>query len=122
MWTPKIAIDPQKRNHTLKPGTASKDPFAFQKQFQELVEYLLSRWHKIYFIEVIDQLIEFDVNDRTKSDDVIAFIMALLGGWTGGNEVPKDNRSVKFIEFKNSLRNSAHNVNGGYIDLSEYHR
>lgn len=104
MWTPKIAIDPTKRNHTPRPGTLSKDPFAFQKQFQVLVEYLYARWHKIYFIEIIDQLIDFDVNDRTKSDHVIAFTMALLGGWTSGSERVKDTRAPAFIKFKESQR------------------
>jgi len=104
MWTPKIAIDPTKRNHTPRPGTLSKDPFAFQKQFQVLVEYLYARWHKIYFIEIIEQLIDFDVNDRTKSDHVIAFTMALLGGWTSGNEKVKDTRAPAFIKFKESQR------------------
>ncbi len=100
MWTPKIARDPTKRNHTPRPGTLSKDPYAFQKQFQVLVEYLYARWHMILFVELIEQLIEFDVNDRTKSDDVIAFCMALLGGWESGEAVPKDTRTPQFIKFK----------------------
>lgn len=104
MWTPKIAIDPTKRNHTPRPGTLSKDPYAFQKQFQVLVEYLWARWHKIYFIELVQQLIDFDVNDRTKSDEVIAFTMALLGGWESGNQKPKDTRTVQFMKFKESKR------------------
>lgn len=104
MWTPKIAIDPTKRNHTPRPGTLSKDPYAFQKQFQILVEYLWARWDKIYFIELIEQLLDFDVEDRTKSDDVIAFTMALLGGWESGNRKPKDTRTPSFMKFKESQR------------------
>ena len=108
MWTPKVALDPSRKNHTPRPGTLSKDPFAFQKQFQVLVEYLFSRWHKIYFIEAILQLMEFDVNDRTKYDDVIAFTMALLGGWESGNAPPKDTRAKVFIKFKNAQRDPNH--------------
>lgn len=122
MWTPKIAVDPSKRNHTPRPGTLSKDPFAFQKQFQVLVEYLLSRWHKILFIELIDQLIDFDVEDRTKSDEVIAFCMALLGGWQSGTSTVKDNRSTTFIKFKNAQKDQTSKYfRGGFADLSEYH-
>lgn len=120
MWTPKVAIDPTKRNHTPRPGTLSKDPYAFQKQFQVLVSYLYARWHKIYFIELIDQLIDFDVNDRTKSDEVIAFSMALLGGWETGEQPRKDTRTPSFIKFKNSKKRQE--ANGGLIDLSEYHK
>jgi len=119
MWTPKVAIDPTKRNHTPRPGTLSKDPYAFQKQFQVLVSYLYARWHKIYFIELIDQLIDFDVNDRTKSDEVIAFSMALLGGWETGEQPKKDTRTPQFLKFKNSQKRQ--DANGGYIDLSKYH-
>ena len=119
MWTPKVAIDPTKRNHTPRPGTLSKDPFAFQKQFQVLVEYLYSRWNKIYFIELIDQLIDFDVNDRTKSDEVIAFTMALLAGWESGHQKPKDTRTPEFMKFKNMRKKEL--ANGGMIDLSAYH-
>lgn len=104
MWTPKIAIDPSRRNHTPRPGTLSKDPFAFQKQFQILVEYLYARWHKIYFIELIDQLIDFDVNDRTKSDDVIGFSMAILAGYESGDRKPKDTRTPAFVKFKETHR------------------
>lgn len=123
MWTPKIAVDPSKRHHTPRPGTLSKDPFAFQKQFQVLVEYLLSRWHKILFIELIDQLIDFDVEDRTKSDEVIAFCMALLGGWQSGTSTVKDNRPTTFIKFKNAQKDqSSKYFRGTSIDLSEYHK
>ena len=119
MWTPRIAIDPTKRNHTPRPGTLSKDPYAFQKQFQVWVSYLYARWHKIYFNELIDQLIDFDVNDRTKSDDVIAFTMALLGGWETGEQKPKDTRTPQFMKFKNLKAQNFEN--GGTIDLSKYH-
>lgn len=122
MWTPKIAIDPSKKNHTLRPGTLSKDPFAFQKQFQVLVEYLLARWHKILFIELIDQLIDFDIDDRTKSDEVIAFCMALLGGWQSGTSTVKDTRSTTFLKFKNAQKDpSSKYFRGGFADLSAYH-
>lgn len=119
MWTPKIAIDPTKRNHTPRPGTLSKDPYAFQKQFQVLVEYLYARWHKIYFIELIDQLIDFDIEDRTKSDDVVAFCMSLLAGWESGHRKPKDTRTPAFVKFRNG-KNKQY-LNGGNVDLSAYH-
>lgn len=121
MWTPKIAIDPTKRNHTPRPGTLSKDPYAFQKQFQVLVEYLYARWHKIYFVELIDQLIEFDIEDRTKSDDVIAFCMSLLAGWESGHRKIKDTRTPAFVKFKNQFNSKKQWLNGGHVDLSLYH-
>lgn len=122
MWRPKCTIDPTRRNVTVKYGTPSKDPFAFQKHFQILVEYLLSRWHKIYFIELIDQLIDYDIEDRTKSDEVIAAGMALIGGYVAPNERAKDTRSTAFIKFKNQQKPGGKYYNGGHIDLSEFHK
>jgi hypothetical protein len=121
MWRPKCTIDPTRKNVTIKYGTPSKDPFAFQKHFQVLVEYLLSRWHKIYFIELIDQLIAYDVEDRTKSDEVIAAGMALLGGFEGTTSLAKDTRSTKFLKFKNQQAQTRGIFNGTYADLSAYH-
>lgn len=99
MWRPKCTIDPTRKNVTIKYGTPSKDAFALQKHYQIMVEYLLSRWHKIYFIELIQQLIDYDHSDRTKSDEVIAFGMALIGGFEGGISKAKDTRQPVFIKF-----------------------
>lgn len=121
MWRPKCTVDPTRRNVTIKYGTPSKDAFALQKHYQIMAEYLLSRWHKIYFIELIDQLIEYDHADRTKSDEVVAFGMALIGGFQGGMAHKTDTRSKSFIAFKNSEKYYP-NRSGGFIDLSEYHK
>lgn len=121
MWRPKCTIDPTRRNVTIKYGTPSKDPFAFQKHFQILVEYLLSRWHKIYFIELIDQLIDYDIEDRTKSDEVISAGMALIGGFEGTTARAKDTRSTQFIKFKNQQKANKGIFNGSHADLTAYH-
>jgi len=104
MWRPKCTIDPTRRNVTIKYGTPSKDAFALQKHYQITVEYLLSRWHKIYFIELIDQYIAYDHEDRTKSDEVIAAGMALIGGFEGGTARAKDTRAPLFVKFKEQQR------------------
>lgn len=104
MWTPKCAIDPNRKSVVTKYGTSSSDWYAFQKHFQVLDEYIKSRWHKIYFVELIEQLIEYDVNDRTKSDEVIAAGMALLGGFEGSGNQQVVKGSREFIKFKESQR------------------
>jgi len=121
MWRPKCSIDPSRKNVTIKYGTPSKDAYALQKHYQTLVEYILAHWHKIYFIELIDQLIEYDHEDRTKSDDVIAAGMALLGGFQG-TVLAKDNRSQCFVKFKNAQKDTnSKYFRGGFADLSAYH-
>ena len=85
MWRPKCTIDPQRKNVKVKYGTPSKDGFALQKQTIIADEYIKSRYHKMYFIKLVEQCIEFDPDNRTKSDEVIAFMMALIGGEEGTN-------------------------------------
>lgn len=80
MWRPKSTIDPMRKNVKIKYGTPSNDPFALQKQTDIADEYIKRRYHKIYFIELVRQLIAFDPEDRTKFDDCIAFFMALIAG------------------------------------------
>ena len=81
MWRPKTTIDPMRKKKLAdKYGTPSNDPFALQKQTDIADEYIKVRWHKIYFIPLVKQLIAFDQSDRTHSDECIAFFMALIGG------------------------------------------
>lgn len=80
MWRPKCTIDPMRRNVKTKYGTPSKDPFALQKQHDIADEYIKTRYHKIYFVELVRKLISFDKDNRTEFDDCIAFFMALIGG------------------------------------------
>lgn len=80
MWRPKNTIDPKRKNVNYKYGTPSKDPFAFQRQIDLGDEYIKMRYHKIYFVELVKQLINFDRDDRTHSDECIAFFMAIIAG------------------------------------------
>lgn len=80
MWRPKCTIDPMRRNIKTKYGTPSKDSFALQKQHDIADEYIKTRYHKIYFVELVRKLINFDKDNRTEFDDCIAFFMALIGG------------------------------------------
>jgi hypothetical protein len=80
MWRPKSTIDPMRKNVKAKYGTPSNDAFALQRQTDIADEYIKTRYHKIYFIPLVEQLINFDPNDRTHFDECIAFFMALIAG------------------------------------------
>lgn len=80
MWRPKCTIDPMRKKVRTKYGTPSNDAFALQKQTDIADEYIKTRYHKIYFVVLVRQLIAFDPEDRTHFDDCIAFFMALIGG------------------------------------------
>jgi len=104
MWRPKSTVDPQRRNVKTKYGTPSKDPFALQKHTEVIDEYIKLHHHKIYFPELIDQLIDYDVNDRTKFDDVIAFGMSLIGGMDGAGKSNEPVKVKKFLELRRTKR------------------
>lgn len=85
-WTPKFAQNPAKQNLKIEPGTRSADPFQFSAQLQAAKMYVdgtspdeyNGHVHRIKFPSLLNQLLKFDNSDRTKSDQVIALMMALL--------------------------------------------
>lgn len=80
MWRPTNTIDPMRKNVKVKYGTPSNDPFALQKQQDIADVYIKTRYHKIYFLTLVEQLMAFNEKDRTKYDHCIAFFMALIAG------------------------------------------
>ena len=80
MMRPKNTIDPNRKKAVYKYGTPSKDPYALQRQHDIAYDYIVIRYHKIFFVELVLKLITFDPDDRTEFDDCIAFFMALIGG------------------------------------------
>jgi hypothetical protein len=103
MWRPKCTIDPQRKNAKYKYGTPSNDAFALQKQTDIADEYIKTRYHKIYFIEAVDSFIKYDPEDRTKSDDAIAFMMALIGGTDRKMDVKPNTSKLSILRvFKRS--------------------
>lgn len=107
MNRPKIAIDPTKSQaHRLKllkqKGTLSKDIFALQKHFDTVHLYVEVNCHKIFFIELIDNLLRYDHYNRTKSDDTVAFGMGLLG--TFENVKVIDRKPLKIMQIRKSKK------------------
>lgn len=103
MSRPKIAIDPTKSQaHRLKllkqKGTLSKDVFALQKHFDTVHLYVEINCHKIYFVELIDNLLRYDHYKRTKSDDTVAFGMGLLGAFE--NVKVMDKKPLQMLKAK----------------------
>lgn len=104
MWRPKSTVDPQRKNVKTKYGTPSKDPFALQKHTEVIDEYIKLRYDKIYFLELVEQLIDYDIEDRTKFDDVIAFGMALIGGMDGAGRNNEPTKPMKMLAIKKSKK------------------
>jgi len=85
-WTPKIAIDPVKRDRKLKPGTQSADPFQLQQQLEVCKTYIdgsrndnyTGHVHRIVYPVMLEQLIDYNHSERTPYDIVISLMMSIL--------------------------------------------
>lgn len=85
-WTPRIAIDVTKKNPVIKPGTESANPYQFAMQLEvakkffdgNLVGGYNGNVHRVVFVIMLTQALEYDHSDRTKSDVIISLMMALL--------------------------------------------
>lgn len=103
MWRPKSTIDPNRKNKKVKYGTPSKDPFALQKHFDTVYDYVELRCNKIYFIELIEDLMAYKHAKRTKYDDTVAFGMSLLAGTENVKAEVKENKLV-FMKFAQPVK------------------
>lgn len=85
-WTPRIAVDVTKKNPLIKPGVESANPFQFNMQLEVCKKYIdgtivdgyNGNVHRVVFPVLLNQLLEYDHSDRTKSDVVISLMMSLL--------------------------------------------
>lgn len=78
MRYPKSAIDPIKRGEAERHYGYPTTPFALTKALDAGISYVLHYCYKIYFTNLLLQMLPFDPNDRTKSDLVVAFINGIV--------------------------------------------
>lgn len=84
-WTPLIMRNPIKPNKPLEPGIRSGNPFQLAMQLQIAKMYIdgtdnevyNGNVHRIVFPTLLEELLEYDHLDRTKSDQVVALMMSL---------------------------------------------
>lgn len=82
MQKPKNAIDPnkKKRNERFNRqfGIKAADGFALSAMITASVEYVELHSEKIYFMEIIEDLLDYDPDERTKHDIAAAFQVGCL--------------------------------------------
>ena len=104
-WTPTCAMDPLKPGKRL-PGTSSKDPFALSKQLELGKEFVIHHCHKIFFIDLLKELLEYEHDERTKYDTVVSFLIMLIDMM--GDTAPQkkeEKREKPIINTYNLLKN-----------------
>jgi hypothetical protein len=79
VWTP-IALARTNQNKTIKPrpGIPANSPKAIEYHLTIMVEYMLHNWNKIWFKELLEDMMDFDVEDRTIFDLTMAFGYSLI--------------------------------------------
>ena len=80
MRSPDSAIDKNKRRHVLKYGVTSGDAFALARQLDTCITYIENHCEKIVFPDLLEELLQYDHENRTIYDRTVAFMIALLSG------------------------------------------
>jgi len=97
-WTPRVAIDVTARKRVIKPGTESANPYQFNMQLEVCKKYfdgtLVGGYngnvHRVVFPVMLNQAIEYNHSDRTKSDVIISLMMALLPCFGSTELIPEE--------------------------------
>ena len=80
MRTPESAIDKNKRRHVVKYGVTSGDAFALARQLDTCITYIENHCEKIVFPDLLEELLQYDHENRTVYDRTVAFMISLLSG------------------------------------------
>lgn len=104
-WTPRIAVDVTARKRVMKPGTESANPYQFAMQLEVAKKYFdgtivggyNGNVHRVVFPIMLNQAIEYNHSDRTKSDVIISLMMALLPCF-GSTDMLKEEEMPKVVK------------------------
>ena len=80
MKTPESAIDKNRRSKVQKFGVTSGDAFAMARQLDTCISYIESHCEKIVFMDLLEELLQYDHEHRTIYDRSVAFMISLLSG------------------------------------------
>ena len=97
--TPQAAIDRnKKRTGNVTYGVASRDPFALARQLETCINYIETHCHKIFYRELLEELLNYDHENRTPFDRTVAFMISLLAGVS--IEMRKEEIKVRKVPIK----------------------
>lgn len=80
MRTPESAVDRNRKRTVQKYGVTSGDAFAMARQLDTCIAYIENHCHKIYFNDLLEELLQYDHENRTPYDRTVAFMISLLSG------------------------------------------
>lgn len=80
MRTPESAVDRNRKRSVQKYGVTSGDAFAMARQLDTCIAYIENHCQKIYFNDLLEELLQYDHENRTPYDRTVAFMISLLSG------------------------------------------
>lgn len=98
MRTPESAIDKNRKRSVSKFGVTSGDMFAMARQLDTCISYIENHCDKIVFMDLLEELLQYDHENRTPFDRSVAFMISLLSGV--GMETVKEERKFSVIPIK----------------------
>jgi hypothetical protein len=98
MRTPESAIDKNRKRTVSKFGVTSGDMFAMARQLDTCISYIENHCDKIVFMDLLEELLQYDHENRTPFDRSVAFMISLLSGV--GMETIKEERKFSVIPIK----------------------
>lgn len=98
MRTPESAIDKNRKRTVSKFGVTSGDVFALSRQLDTCIAYVENHCEKIVFYDLLEELLQYDHENRTPYDRSVAFMISLLSGV--GVESKKEERRMHTLPIK----------------------
>ena len=99
-------ITTKRANNSDVYGCAPQDKEQREQHLTEMIEYSLNNMHKIKFLRILKDMINFNINDRTVYDACMGFGYALMGI---REHVNKNQTEAKVVNFMTVRRSSSFN-------------
>lgn len=102
--TPNSAIKPGREAQKTKEwGIKSSDPFAMSQQLELAIQFIENHCHKIYYQELLEELLIYDHMNRTPFDRSVSFMIGLLGMVEHRSSQETRPKSIPLQKFKLNL-------------------
>lgn len=102
--TPNSAIKPGREVQKTKEwGVKSSDPFAMSQQLELAIQFVENHCHKIYYQELLEELLIYDHMNRTVFDRSVSFMIGLLGMVEHRAVQENSPKSIPIQKFKLNL-------------------
>lgn len=102
--TPDSAIKPGREGQKQKEwGVKSSDPFAMSQQLELAIQFVEHHSHKIFYQELLEEMLIYDHMNRTPFDKTVSFMIGLLGMAEHRSHTVNTAKAIPIQKFKLNL-------------------